>query len=476
MSKSAEHAQPPTRAPRSLRVRLLWGTLGGLTLALLLTGVALTTLFKDHVVNQFQAALERQLDQLIVELEFGSDGQLTVDDAAMLDPRLQKPYSGLYWQIDELAAGKPITLGLLRSRSLWDQNLALSGAVAANPGALQVSELRGPAQESLLVLQRIVSSADAPGRSFRLTVAGDLRFNLEATHRFGRALALALLLLLGLLALAAWAQVSVGLRPLRDLQQALKAVREGRSAQLAGAFPQEVQPLVDDFNQVLLANASVVERARTQAGNLAHALKTPLAVLENEAEQARAHDAALPVALVKEQLAQVRRHVDWHLLRARAAAAHRLPGRHTEVNAAVAGLLRVMARVFADKPLTTHIEAPEQALLFAGEEQDLQEILGNLLENAFKWATSSVQVRLEAQPGGLCVHIEDDGPGIAASQLQLVRQRGVRLDESTPGSGLGLAIVQDLVLLYGGHLELENLPQGHGLRASVSLPGGHAAA
>jgi signal transduction histidine kinase len=459
-------------AARSLRVRLLWGTVLGVAVALILTGVALTTLFRNHVIRQYQGALSRQMDQLIVELEFDSNGQPVIDDAAMLDLRLQKPYSGLYWQIDELPDGQPARTGVLRSRSLWDFNLTLPTPGATEPGSLMVTQGEGigPDRESLLILQRVVTSPDAPGRRFRLIVAGDLRLNMEATSRFGLALSGALVLLLMLLAVAAWAQVSVGLKPLRELQAALKSVRDGKTHRLEGVFPLEVQPLVDDFNQVLTANADVVERARTQAGNLAHALKTPIAVLENEADRAAEGAGQLPVGLVREQLAHVRRHVDWHLMRARAAAARGLPGQQTDVVDTLAGLLRVLERVFVDKHLHTAIHASEEALRFAGESQDLQEILGNLLENAFKWAHSSVLITVDAVPIGVRVQIEDDGPGVDAAQRQAVRRRGVRLDENTPGTGLGLAIVQELVQLYDGTFELENRDAGAGLRAVVCLP------
>ncbi|MFT4173050.1 MAG: sensor histidine kinase [Rhodocyclaceae bacterium] len=455
--------------PRSLRVRLLWGTVIGVALALIATGVALTTLFRTHVISQFQSALSRQMDQLIVELEFDAAGRPQVDDAAMLDLRLRKQYSGMYWQIDELPDGRAARTGVLRSRSLWDSNLSLSVAGATEPGPLVVGQGVGPAGESLLILQRVVTSPDAPGRRFRLIVAGNLRLNNEATNRFSLALAAALALLLILLALAAWAQVSVGLKPLRDLQAALKAVRDGRTERLEGVFPQEVQPLVDDFNQVLTANAEVVSRARTQAGNLAHALKTPIAVLENEADRAAVEDGHLPVDLVKAQLSQVRRHVDWHLSLARAAASRGLPGRQTDVVDTLAGLLRVLERVFVDKQVHTTLEAQGEVPRFAGESQDLQEILGNLLENAFKWARAEVSIHVDAVDDGVRVCIEDDGPGIEPAQWQAVRQRGVRLDESTPGSGLGLAIVQDLVQRYDGAFDLENR-QGGGLRAVVRLP------
>lgn len=474
---------PQGKRPRSLRIRLFWITVGGMALTLLLTNLALTTLFKEHVVTQFQTALARQLDQLLVQFEFDATGKPMVAATDILDPRQQKQYSGFYWQIDKFPVGAPPTIGILRSRSLWDTNLSLPFETLPSPGKLVVSETIGPAKESLLVLQRIISSVDAPGDSFRLIVAGDLRYNLEATKRFARALTLVQLVLFLLLVLSAWAQVSIGLKPLRDLQQALKAVRNGDSPQLEGRFPQEVQPLVNDFNHVLLANAATVERARTHAGNLAHALKTPLAILENETELAlNIHEKfpdtkMVPADLIKEQLAQIRRHIDWHLMRARVAAMHTSPTQQTDVAATLSSLLRVLNRVFADKQIQASMQSPDQPLFFAGEEQDLQEILGNVLENAFKWAHSSVTVTVSrsAQPSHLEVLIEDDGPGIDISRLQTVLLRGVRLDETTPGSGLGLAIVQDLVQLYSGELNLSNATEGRGFRARICLPRGREA-
>jgi len=457
----------------SLRSRLLWGTLAGLALALMVTGVALTTMFKNHVISQFQAALERQLDQLLVELEFDRTGTPRVEAISMFDPRLQKPYSGLYWQVDELLPGRQPRIGILRSRSLWDSvlHVASSRQVQVAHGRMQISYEKGPAAEQLLVIRRVFTTADAPGRTFRLLVAGDLRFNLAATRRFGSMFGIALLLLLALLGIAAWVQVSIGLRPLKGLQGALKDVRDGRQPRLAGRFPDEVQPLVDEFNQVLDANEAMLQQARTQAGNLAHALKTPLAVLENETESASRKDGMVPASLLREQLNALRLHVNWHLMRARAAAGRDFPGRSSSVVDSLSGVVRVLERVFADYPVNCLLEVVQPVPAFAGEAQDLQEILGNLLENAFKWARSDIRVQVVAEHGQVSVCIEDDGPGIKPSRLNSVLQRGVRLDETMPGAGLGLAIVQELVALYGGSFSLENIADG-GLRAKVLLPAG----
>jgi signal transduction histidine kinase len=230
---------------------------------------------------------------------------------------------------------------------------------------------------------------------------------------------------------------------------------------------------VEGFNRVLEHQAAGVERARTQAGNLAHALKTPLAVLD----QAAAREAAVPApgalpGLVREQVAVARRHVDWHLARARVAATLALPGQRTPVVPVARGLLRVMERVHAGRGLKLKLQIPDE-LCFAGEEQDLQEMLGNLLDNACKWAHTTVTVQAEplqgAAPARLRIQVLDDGPGIDAGQREAVLARGVRLDESVPGSGLGLAIVQDLVGLYGGSLALQPGADG-GLCVQLELP------
>jgi signal transduction histidine kinase len=252
---------------------------------------------------------------------------------------------------------------------------------------------------------------------------------------------------------------------LRQLQRALGAVRNGQAGQIEGRFPVEIQPLVSDFNTVLTENAEVVERARTHAGNLAHALKTPLSVLANAAQGAEGELAQL----VTEQVETANKQVAYHLTRARAAATLRVPGTRTRVGPVVEGLLRVMGSVHAERNLQLNFPVPAEEAWFRGETQDLQEILGNLLDNACKWARARVDVTITARAGAVCVDIDDDGPGIAEAVRDEVFTRGVRADEAAPGSGLGLAIVADLVQLYGGQIRLDPSPLG-GVRACVTLP------
>jgi signal transduction histidine kinase len=453
----------------SLRWRLLVATLAGLALALLLAGMVLSGLFRAHVLSQFQTTLTQQLDQLTAQLDIDASGQPAIDARALSDPRWQKPYSGLYWQLDRVSADGQERSGVLRSRSLWDTRLALSTDALAD-GAVHAHEGTGPQGAPVLMLERTVRLGEPSAARWRLIVAADTQDSLRAVADFKGVLTASLLVLGTLLVLAALAQVAVGLSPLRALQGALGRVREGQDARLSGAFPAEVQPLIDDFNSVLDRNAEVVTRARTQAGNLAHAIKTPLAVLGQAAAQSlQAHPEQPLAQLVQEQVDTARRQVDWHLARSRAAASHRLPGQRTPVAPVAQGLVRVMQRVYAARALDMDSTELPEALAFAGETQDLQEMLGNLLDNACKWARSAVRVSASGALGRLHVCVEDDGPGIGEQARTAALQRGQRLDESVPGSGLGLAIVDELAQLYGGQLSLDKSALG-GLRAELSLP------
>ena len=454
---------------RSLRLRLLAATVAGLALALLLAGVLLSSLFRTHVLRQFEATLTQQLDQLTAQLDIDPAGQPVIDTRALSDPRWQKPFSGLYWQLDRVSPDGQTRSGVLRSRSLWDSSLVL-GADALADGAVHAHEGTGPQGAEVLMLERTVRLGEPGEARWRLIVAADTQDTVRAVAEFRGVLAGSLAVLGVLLVLAALAQVAVGLSPLRALQAALGRVREGQDARLQGQFPAEVQPLIDDFNKVLDRNAEVVARARTQAGNLAHAIKTPLAVLGQAAAQTLQTQPRAPLALlVHEQVDTARRQVDWHLARSRAAAAHRLPGQRTAVAPVAEGLVRVRQRVYAARHLDMDSTELPEALAFAGETQDLHDMLGNLLDNACKWARSAVRVSASGSAGGLQLCVEDDGPGIDDQALTTVLQRGLRLDESVPGSGLGLAIVDELAQLYGGQLILGTSALG-GLRAELRLP------
>ncbi|MBI1906600.1 MAG: sensor histidine kinase [Rhodocyclales bacterium] len=448
----------------SLRLRLLLGTLVWIVVSLVVAGWGLSSLFSRHVSEQFHAELATHLDQLTAHLVVDGRGAVSLS-AQLSDPRLARPYAGLYWQVDRVAGdGDVAEAGVLRSRSLWDVVLAVPDD-APMDGEIHRHGVTGPGQMPLRMMERVVKPGEPAHGAFRLIVAADEALMLEPARRLTGLLVVALAVLgLGLV-IAAVVQVVGALAPLRQLQRALGAVRGGQAGRIEGRFPVEIQPLVSEFNTVLGENAEVVERARTHAGNLAHALKTPLSILANAAREA---DGEL-ARLVAEQVEAANKQVAYHLTRARAAASARMPGTRTLVGPVVEGLLRVMARVHAGRNLQLNAPAPAEDAWFRGETQDLQEILGNLLDNACKWARARVDVTIGLHAGEVWVDIDDDGPGIAEAVRANVFARGVRADEAAPGSGLGLSIVADLVQLYGGHVRLDPSPLG-GVRAHVTLP------
>jgi signal transduction histidine kinase len=457
----------------SLRIRLLAGTLFWIATSILVAGWGLGSLFRQHVATQFHAELTSHLDQLTAQFTLDEQGrpQLALP---LSDPRLSRPYSGSYWQIDlvsDIGGSDSVIAGQLRSRSLWDHVLVAPSGMLAD-GEIHQHRILGPEGKMLGMVERSVRIDDTPDgkpRTFRLIAAADENFMLEPVARFSGNLWLALGLLATGLILAALVQVFVGLAPLRTLRTALGKVRSGETQRLEGIFPGEVTPLIDEFNTVLAQNAEVVERARTHAGNLAHALKTPLSVLANAATSGKDADHSELARLVLDQVAIAQRQVDYHLTRAQAAATSRVPGAKTPLQPVVEGLARVMRRIHAERQLELIVHPFSESLSFRGEAQDLQEMLGNLLDNACKWAKRNIELNARSNGTTLTVTIDDDGYGLAVEKRDAVILRGIRADEQVAGSGLGLAIVDDLARLYGGQLELADSPLG-GLRVALTLP------
>jgi signal transduction histidine kinase len=448
----------------SLRLRLLLGTLIWILGSIGLTGWLLNSLFSEHLSRQFHAELQTHLNQLAAGLEFDDAGRAAIA-TPLSDPRLVRPYSGLYWQVDRIGDGRRPTLRAeLRSRSLWDQELLVANDSPAD-GERHEHRADGPDGKPLRLIEQVLRPAGQPEQTVRLIVAADEALLAGPLQRFRGMLLTALGLLAAGLAGAAIVQVVGGLRPLNRLRDELSQLREGSRSSLGGRYPSEVQPVVDELNAVLARNAEFVERARSQAGNLAHAVKTPLSVMANAA----AAETGALAELVGTQVVLARQQIDHHLARARAAAAAQLSGQRCRLRPALDGLLRVMQRLHAGRDLQIAVVSCPEHLVMRGEAQDLQEMLGNLLDNAGKWAARQIEVSAAAVGKELRIDIDDDGPGIAAGQRAELLQRGVRGDEQVPGSGLGLAIVDDLARLYGGRLELLDAPLG-GLRARLWLP------
>ncbi|CAK0748546.1 two-component system, OmpR family, sensor histidine kinase PhoQ [uncultured Gammaproteobacteria bacterium] len=463
-------------AGRSLHLRLLAAAAVSVTLALAVAGVVLSDLFAGHVRARQERELANHLDQLAAAVEPDASGRPALI-RPLSDPRFQRPLSGLYWQV---SAGD---LAVLRSRSLWDAALALPGD-GLTDGDLHVHQTLGPEGAPVIVAERLLRFAGGDDGRFRLAVAeANAELN-RAGGEFNRTLALSLVALAGVLVVATAVQVSIGLQPLRRLRSELAEIRAGRRERFElGLAPAEIVPLIGDLNHLLEHSAEVVARARVHAGNLAHGLKTGLAVIGNEL------DLLDPVAAatLRPRLDDMLRQINHHLGRARAAAAAGLPGWRTEVAPVVVALRRTLLSLYADRPPAITIEC-SSFLTFAGEKEDLEEVLGNLLDNACKWTAGQIQVSAHTTHDGdddegsvgkaasqqqcdtwIKLEIEDDGPGLPEGREAEILNRGVRLDESVPGTGLGLGIVRDLTALYGGRVAFSRSSLG-GLKVTVLLP------
>jgi signal transduction histidine kinase len=268
--------------------------------------------------------------------------------------------------------------------------------------------------------------------------------------------------------LAGILQVRAGLSPFGRLRKQLSGLRDGSVPRIEGTYPTEVQPLVNDLNSLLEHRERIVQRALAKAGDLAHGLKTPLAVLAQEADRAEAAGQQETAAMISQQVERMRRQVDYHLAQARAAGSGNVPGARCAVLDSVEGLTRTLHRIYAGRGLQIQVYVAAEHFV-RGQREDLDEMLGNLLDNACKWARSKIEIRSTQENGSVVVIVDDDGPGLAPSMRDAVLQRGVRADEAAPGSGLGLAIVRDLAELYRGTISLEDSPMG-GLRARLRLP------
>lgn len=435
--------------------------------ALLLVGaLALTLLFRQTILSDLDNRLADVAEYLIVSAEVQPDGSIELARPPS-DTRYTQILSGRYWQIGRSGDGEAGPV-LARSRSLWDETLELPGALAgealARRGQSVTGDIRGPGGEPLRVVVRAIQLAglDAPV----LVAVGEDR---RPADRRVTQFALLSLALFALFALALVAgivvQVRVGLAPVLRMGRAVSEVRDGRRERVSGAYPDELLPLAGELNALLDHSREVVERARTHVGNLAHALKTPITVLSNEA---RGEEGPL-AELVRRQSETMSAQVEHHLRRARAAANARAIGARTPVAPVLDDLGRTLAKIHKRRGIEIEWEAPAD-LVFRGERQDFEDLVGNLLDNACKWAARQVRMSArELEPGRFELVIEDDGPGLSKEARVQALERGVRLDEQAPGTGLGLAIVNDLAKAYGGHLALDTAELG-GLRVRLQLP------
>lgn len=433
---------------------------------LLVAGLVLSTVYRHAAEASFDERLGVYLRALVADIATPGEERRTEPGQLGL-PQFELVLSGWYWQVTRLGTDTP---EIKASRSLFAARLPHLAdlGVEVGLGGARRGYAKGPDERTLRILERVIDVGD---NGVYLVQVAAATVELEAEiAAFELNLALTFTVLALALVGSSVLQVRYGLEPLRQLRESVAAIRRGEAEKVGGGFPLDIAPLAEELDLLVDANRDVVERARNDVGNLAHALKTPLSVIINEA----ATDPGPLAEKVEEQAAIMRDQVTHYLDRARAAVRARTIGSATEVRPAVEALVRTFEKIYASRAIEFSATAPE-GLKFQGERQDFDEMIGNLVDNAGKWAHRRVSIEITpeaAEPGErrtLFVTVDDDGPGLAPELRQSALTRGQRLDETKPGSGLGLSIAADLAALHGGALGLDTSPWG-GLRAHLRLP------
>ena len=442
----------------SIAFSLFWLSAGWLILALAGTAFLLTDLYSRALDNNLTTQLKFDIDTLSSGTLDSTDP--TFADVTVQDPRFSRSSTGWYWviraELKAVIAASPSVTGSTPPvlDGPFDADGYRSGVVI---------------DESRNRVRAIERSVTSDGRPLLIMATGNLDDNLSQIDLF-RGQTLIVLGAVGVaLAIMSGIVARLALRPLDRLGKAIENVREGEAQTITGSYPREIAPLAEEVNELLLSNTQIIERARNQVGNLAHGLKTPLAVLRNEASAARDNPLSKVVTSESDKMTQL---VTTYLDRARIAARSAVVGKKADAIMVMLRLVRVMQKL--NPNVTIAFKRPDASLpWFRGDEGDLEEIAGNLLDNACKWSKGQIAVTMMAEraPSGsnLLIRIEDDGPGLTEEEAKKVLRRGVRLDEKTPGSGLGLDIVKELIDVYGGSLQLKRSVLG-GLLCELRLP------
>jgi signal transduction histidine kinase len=453
-------------ARRSLAFRLFAGAAVWALALLFIGAIALTTLYGRQATGALNERLGSVVEALVAAAETGPSGDVALARRPS-DPEYGRVFSGRYWQIVDPSTDAEAEV-LLVSRSLWDERLRVPADIMIeaelNPGEFIADSAKGPEGEPLRVIMQAIR---LPNREevVVMMAAEDRSLTDRAVRNFAITSGLMFLGFATAIAAGVFFQVRIALAPVLRMRDSVADVRGGTTERVDGQYPVELQPLADELNAMLDHSRELVERSRTHVGNLAHALKTPIAVLTNESREA---DGDFP-ELVSRQTQLMSEQVDHHLRRARAAAHAKAIGARTSVAPIIDDLGRTLMKIHARRQIEVETSVPAD-LLFRGEQQDFEEMVGNLMDNACKWAVSRITVTAAQDKGAdLEILIEDDGPGLDEAGCEAALQRGVRLDERAPGTGLGLAIVADLAKAYDGQVDLSRSQLG-GLQVRLTLP------
>ncbi len=444
----------------SLKLRLLVIQAITVLVALGLTGFVLTYLFERHVERRISAELDTYITQIAARLSFEPSGK-PVLNGKLADPRFEKIYGGLYWQINNETSGQAA-----HSRSFWDRILPLPTDVPAI-GKVHIHTAKGPGDTDLLVHERrLVFQSSSGAQVNRIIVAIDLAELYTMRSAFSYEVAVSLLVLGLFLLLAGWIQVMIGLKPLSLIQKSIAAIRSGKNTRIGNVMPLEVTPLVEEVNTLLAAQETVIAKAKNRSDNLAHGFKTPLTALKSDARRLREKGETKIAADIEATTQLMHRQIERELTKARLRNIGYMPA--IAVYPLIQSIVNTLQRTpdGQDKQFQVQCHSDLQVRI---DKDDMTEILGNLLENAVKHGRKKVRVQACAEGQTVIFQIEDDGAGISSRLRKFAQKRGVRLDESVTGSGLGLAIVNDVLEAYQQDLKLEKSPLG-GLKASFQLP------
>ncbi len=445
-----------TNAFRSLRVRFIFGTAFLVAVGLILTGVTVSRLMRHYVEQGFHDEMQIHIDELAALVRVDSAGN-PILLRQLSDPRFLIPNSGFYWEIRREGFAP------LKSPAISKGDL--SGRYA-NQSAKKCGILDGPTGKTLEY--GMIRPAPNGGPPLRLSIGSDIRILNSTLRDFEWPLGWSLMLFALVMVAAGAAQIAFGLKPLNRLSSAISDIRAGRAKTMSGDYPTEIEPLVSDINSLLETNAAMVKRARIQAGNLAHGLRTPLAIIIDEAEQLNTEGHTESAKAVLTECERMQRQINYHLARARVAATQPVPGSVADLSATLDPILRAMKRLHAERKVSICCGDFPNATI-ACDDVDLGEMLSNLLDNGCKWAASRVMISWESDGRMIQIRVDDDGSGIAQEDIEPAFAAGERLDDTAPGTGLGLAIVRDLATLYGGTIYLGRSPLG-GLQAALALP------
>jgi signal transduction histidine kinase len=445
----------------SLLLRLLAASALGITAALLVAGAILIQLFKSQVEVRVHKELLNHASQLAGALEIDANGKPTLKRQPA-DPRFQEPLSGLYWQIAVDHGEK------LYSRSMWDESLQLP---AGDPGPEgRITHLTAADGMDVIVFDQSIKLSERNNpKGARIIVAVDAAEVTDPVDSFRWWMILSLGALAIALAAAAWAQAKVGLMPLKAIRDGLARIGAGTISRLEGNFPKEIEPLVNEFNAVLEARDKSLSQARARAGDLAHGLKTPLTILGVIAEELKRRGDAAAAADVGEQVAAMKTVVERELSRARLASGRNLP------QCKLAPILHRMAGALQKLPRGSEIEWKvdvDPSLSVAVDQTDMTELVGNICDNARKWAANRIEISARRESGGVVLTVDDDGPGVDSGTEDQVARRGYTKD--TNGNGLGLTIVRDIADNYGFNVDFGRSPLG-GFRVKAVFPARNAA-